>query len=484
MQSSKLKIIFRLLCFMLVISPIPALLSAPDKTRPYTQCLIYFENTPNQLNVYRLYGRIDGNTVFILGGIQGDEPGGFMSADLYPNLVLERGNLIIIPRANFHSIIKNNRGVNGDMNRRFDNQQSNDIDDQIVEIIKSLMAESDLFLNLHDGYGFYSDTYISQNRNPSRFGQSIIADAAEYVTDKDTIQLKALALKVLAKVNQKISDPDHHLHFMNTNTFDPQTKFPEMKKSATYFALTQFGIPAFGIETSKDLNELELKIRYHNYAINEFLELFKVEPEHPAIIYEPPRLIYLLISFNNTQPIVAEDQNTIPIFKGDLVKITHIESNYNRGLSCDILGIGSDQDFQKGFIVSQPTKIIVRKDNREIGEVVLNIEEIDAKLFTYLIEVNDERRAFVDGETVRVKHTSQIKILNALHEKLSPDSYKVNLKGYVPPGEINTGEDRNYLIDVGSLQWKKYSLHNEGKIYPIVVVKNDREISRIYLAIE
>jgi predicted deacylase len=78
--------------------------------RPRRENITYFINTPNQLDVYRLYGRNDGNTALILGGIQGDEPGGFLSADLYPDLVLERGNLIVVPRANFHSIIRNNRG--------------------------------------------------------------------------------------------------------------------------------------------------------------------------------------------------------------------------------------------------------------------------------------------------------------------------------------------------------------------------------------
>jgi len=114
---------------------LPWLASSANQKRPYQECISYFENTPNQLNVYRLYGRFDGNTVFILGGIQGDEPGGFLSADLYPNLVLDRGNLIVIPRANFHSIIKNSRGVNGDMNRRFDNKPPNDIDNPICSSI-------------------------------------------------------------------------------------------------------------------------------------------------------------------------------------------------------------------------------------------------------------------------------------------------------------------------------------------------------------
>lgn len=161
--------------------------------RPSREHEVYFENTPNELHVYKFYGRFDGNTIFILGGIQGDEPGGYLSADLYPDLVLDRGNLIVVPRANFHSIILNKRGVNGDMNRRFDRKQSTDIEDQIVAIIKQLMSESDLFLNLHDGSGFYSKTYIDKNRNPYCYGQSIIADADQVVLNGDTLKLEEMA---------------------------------------------------------------------------------------------------------------------------------------------------------------------------------------------------------------------------------------------------------------------------------------------------
>ncbi|MCD6204468.1 MAG: hypothetical protein J7L22_02290 [Candidatus Marinimicrobia bacterium] len=463
---------------------LPWLASSANQKRPYQECISYFENTPNQLNVYRLYGRFDGNTVFILGGIQGDEPGGFLSADLYPNLVLDRGNLIVIPRANFHSIIKNSRGVNGDMNRRFDNKPPNDIDDQIVDIIQSLMAESDLFINLHDGWGFYREKYIDKNHNPKRFGQSVIADADVYITGDDTLYLEQMARTVLARVNRRIDNPDHYMHFMNTRTLDEDTKFPEMKKSATYFALTHFGIPAFGIESSKNLASLDEKIRYHNYAINEFLKLFGVEPEHPAIIYESPKLIYLLISINDNTPMVVDNNNTVKLIRGDQIRITHIESNYTRGISCDVLGVGNDQDFQKRLVINSPTRIIVRKDNLIFGEVVLDVSDVDNHLFSYIIEVNGQKQALLNGQTLHVKRSDQIKILNVLHDQLLPDRYKVNLKGYVPPGEYNDGEDRNYPIAVESLRWKKYSLNGEGKIYPVIVVNNNKELSRIYISIE
>ncbi len=43
----------------------------------------------------------------LIGRIQGNEPGGFLSADLYADMSLDTGNLIIVPRANFYSIIMN-----------------------------------------------------------------------------------------------------------------------------------------------------------------------------------------------------------------------------------------------------------------------------------------------------------------------------------------------------------------------------------------
>lgn len=45
--------------------------------RPSTKHEVYFEGTDYELNIYKINGRTDGKTMFIVGGIQGDEPGGF-----------------------------------------------------------------------------------------------------------------------------------------------------------------------------------------------------------------------------------------------------------------------------------------------------------------------------------------------------------------------------------------------------------------------
>ena len=67
---------------------------------------VFFEGEENELHVYRIKGTQPGKTLLIIGGIQGDEPGGYLAADFYADFLLEKGNLIVVPRANFPSILK------------------------------------------------------------------------------------------------------------------------------------------------------------------------------------------------------------------------------------------------------------------------------------------------------------------------------------------------------------------------------------------
>ncbi|MCF7741510.1 MAG: succinylglutamate desuccinylase/aspartoacylase family protein, partial [Candidatus Marinimicrobia bacterium] len=313
-----MKNIFKIL---ILVSILAGILPAKQPRRDHN---VYYENTPNELNVYKLYGEEDGKTVLIIGGIQGDEPGGYLSADLYSDLMLKKGNLIVVPRTNFHSIIKKRRYINTDMNRRFNVSPDNIYEDKIVQIITDLMKESDLVLNLHDGWGFYSKKWEGPGRNPNRFGQSIIADAEIYVHQGDTINLGKLARKAVEKANNHITNSCHKLHFMNTKTLAKNSDFPEMKQSATFYAVSKQGIPSFGIEASKNIDNLEDKIRYHNYAINAFLEMMGVVPEFPSVIISPPKLNNMNISVNGQRPVFVENYDTLKVFPGDQIKITRV----------------------------------------------------------------------------------------------------------------------------------------------------------------
>ena len=458
-------------------------LFANEVKRPSLDHEVYFKDTQNELNVYHLYGRSDGKTIFVLGGIQGDEPGGFMSADLYPNIVLEKGNMIVIPRANFHSIIKNNRGIKGDLNRKFKTEESNDIDGQLVAIIKKYMSQSDVFLNLHDGWGFYSDTYIGPGRNSERFGQSIIADASKYFNGTDTLYLEKIAREVLLEINKKIKNKYHKLHFMNTRTFEKDTHFQEMQTSATYFALKEFGIYAFGIESSKNLETLEQKILYHNYVINGFMDYFGVTPEHPAIIVQRPSLKYLMIDVDGKKQILANNDK-LHIEKNEYFEIRKIIANSERGLSCDVVGWGTNHDINKKIKLHRDGKILVRKDGEIIGKVEIVIEEPKEDLFAFLFEVNGIRKVVLENEYLEINRGDKIKIFDIMTRNGHADRYKVNLKGFVPPDHgSNPGEDRGHIIDTKNFGWKRWSINGEGKIYPIIIELNQREVARAFIKI-
>jgi len=469
----------RIFMLLLVFST----LFAEETKRPSLEHEVYFKDTQNELNVYQLYGRSDGNTIFILGGIQGDEPGGFLSADLYPNIVLEKGNLIVIPRANFHSIIKNNRGINGDLNRKFKMEESDDIEGQIVEIIKKYMKQSDVFLNLHDGWGFYSDTYIGPGRNPERFGQSVIADASKYFNGLDTLYLEKIAREVLVDINEKIKNKYHKLHFMNTKTFEKETDFKEMQTSATYYALKEFGIYAFGIESSKNLETLEQKILYHNYAINEFMDYFGVTPEHPAIIAQRPSLKYLMIDVDGKKQILANN-DTLHVERNEFFEIKEIIANSTRGLSCDVVSWGTNHDINKKIKLRRNDKILVRKDGDIIGKVEISIEEPMEDLFAFLFEVNGIRKIVLENEYLEINRGDKIEVFDILTRNGHADRYKVNVKGFVPPDHgSNPGEDRGHVIDTKNFGWKRWSINGEGKIYPIIIELDQREVSRAFIKI-
>ncbi|MDR2422108.1 MAG: hypothetical protein LBE01_01875 [Deltaproteobacteria bacterium] len=339
------------------------------------QHIVYFEGTPQELEIYKIYGRQEGPTIMIIGGIQGDEPGGFLSADLYVDLSLQRGNLIVVPRANFRSIIAFDRGDEGDMNRKFAGVKELDPDRGTVEIIKNLMAESDLLLNLHDGSGFFRPVWESDMANPSRYGQCVIADAEVYAHPATgrVLHLGQEARKAVELINKRIPEEKYKFHFSNHDTISENSKHKEQRASATFYALTKLGIPAYGLETSKQLPSLEMKVRQHNLAVNAFMELYGVIAESPRVNLAPPSLSYLIVSVNGRLPVAVSDGQTLLVNPGDLVEVIHVGANYDRGLSVDVVGVGSINDIRLPLAIHKETKIIARRDNVPFGQVQVGL---------------------------------------------------------------------------------------------------------------
>ena len=468
--------------FLLVIIIQSLLLIYPQDAQGRRENLVYFPDTPFELNIYKIYGKEPGKTLMLIGGIQGNEPGGFLSADLYADMHLLKGNLIVVPRANFYSILLNQRGPHGDMNRKFANRpEKMSMDDRIVSILKELIAESDYLLNLHDGSAYYYPKYISRLRNPRAFGQSIIADCEVYKIPgrNKVLKLGDMARDVIREINLEITNDLHKFHFKNTRTNEPDSIHREQLKSATYYALTAHHIPAFGVETSKFLPSIDLKVRYHNLVINTFMRLFGIIPEQPGLFLDPPDLRYLVVSINSRPPIVIKNRETLNIMAGDTINIAHVEANYERGLSVDILGYGSLNDFRKDFSIYKDTSLIIRKDNNVFARMPISIGKDKTvspspihppSAEYFIIEVNKKKQLLKNGETLDVVRGDLIKIIDVLPESLARhQDVCVNFKGFVGNWKNNTGEDRGYLIDTSRDLLARYSLYGKKRVYKIVV---------------
>ncbi len=484
---------------IVVVSVIAVALALPSfgqaQKRIHT---VYFKGTDYELDVYRIYGKEDGKTLLLVGGIQGDEPGGYLSVDHYADFSLAKGNLIVVPRANFRSIVVNRRKINDDMNRKFAEDQKSNYETKIVAILKKLIGESDCLLNLHDGSGFFSEKWEGPFINPKRYGQSIIADCEIY---KDpltgqTLQLGDMGRSVCRQINRKITDPRHHFHFNNHKTAENTSLHKEQRKSATYYALNTCGILAFGIETSKSL-PLEQKVRHHNLAINAFMERLDIVPETPGLNLEPPVLNYLVVSINDSLPVVVKARQSLLLNSGDTIMISHIEANYERGLSVDIIDYGTVNDIRKKFRITTPTKIVVRKDYHRCGSIFLKLRggekqklgevavadqpKTGPDFLLFKIKINGNERIFQNHDTVKLIKGDTFEIEDVITSLENPSDLVVNFKGYVGNTSNNTGEDRGYVVHTGRDLWKRYSLKKKGRYYQVVVTNNGDTFGKLFL---
>lgn len=459
---------------------------------------VYFEGTNYELHIYRINGRIDGSTMLIIGGIQGDEPGGFLSADLYSDLALEKGNLIVVPRANLKSVILFNRGADGDMNRLFQSEKSDELTIKVVKKLEGLIQESDIFLNLHDGWGFHNPDYIDKSRNPTRFGQSIIIDEENFVcSDNRVVPLGEMARKVLYNVNLKIPDKNLHLHLFDTKTGDKESKFKDMRKTATWYALNNGCVPAFGVEGSKNLKSIEQNVLYHNYVVNEFMKVMEIVPEQPRVMIVKPEMSEAVIKINGDTRQVKPGA-TVDIDKGDIVEVVYVESNYTRGITCDILGYGSLNDMDKPINVSGSTKIIFRKDNSKVGEIYIRSKEIvetaDVKTFTpqktegqtlwvFLVKVDGKYKTVAADETLKIKNGSNLEIIKLFSDKIYDAGLSINIKGWYPPNSAkNQGDDRGYKISFPAKNiMKKYATVPGGNIFPVIAGENNIPTATMFI---
>lgn len=381
----------------------------------------------------------DNNTILIFGGMQGDEPGGFHAASLLiSDYNITKGKIIVAPNLAFDSIIKRNRGNNGDLNRKFAELKSDDPDYETVQRIKDLilLPEVGMVINLHDGWGFYRPYYINPEQNPKRWGNSSVIDTSEINASKYG-ELEKIAQGTVESVNSSLIDPKHQYFLKNTKT--QELDDTEMLKALTYFVISN-NKAAFANEASKNL-PVHLRAYYHLVAIEHYLKTAGIEFQRsfelsPQGVYEAiEKALYVKL---------FENKILLELYK-PRAEIKFVPFPINQDLSYETSN-------ELTAIIAQQKSFFIQYGNR-----------FQTRLYPEYFEFSDafdEVKIVVDGEEKQVPFASKVK---AKQNFLIPaiDKVRVNVIGF------DYGSDESGILILRSKMKSAYSLDKAGKIYRV-----------------
>jgi len=406
-------------------------------------------------DLFKKEGTLTGHTLLVIGGIHGDEPGGYFAPTFLEKYYkIKKGNLWIVPNLNGHSIMANRRGVYNDMNRKFNIIDKKDPDYFVVERIKKIMIEKevDLILNLHDGYGFYREKYENAIFNPNAWGQATIIDQ-EKIKGLDKFgNLDEIASLVNKNLNKDNLFEDFH-SFGVKNT---QTKFKDeqMQLSLTYYAVTH-NKPAFAIETSKNITELAHKVTYQLKSIEEFMKIMEIEFERDFDLNDYKEVEKRLYDFGK---VTINDNIAFDL--SDIKRTTRFVP-----LKKD------NNDFKFEHILGS-VKAIDNRYELYIGNI--KVSDFYPQIFD-MKEYKENIKIEIDGKIIDTKFASQLDIKESF--KILKSDFRVNVIGFSKDG-VDSEDDilikksdilDNFSVDNGKNKYR-VEFYKDGKFYGMIIL--------------
>ncbi len=393
---------------------------------------------------YNFHGVKKGNTLLVIGGIHGNEPGGYFAPSvLIQHYKITKGNLIVIPNLNFDSDIRNQRGVYKDMNRKFAYISKKDPDYKIIKDIKKIILSKniDLILNLHDGHGFYRRKWENKMFNPKAWGQALIIDQINIKTKKYH-DLGAICNKIANKINNEIFKKMHIFRVKNTKT---KYHDAQMRLSLTYFAITH-DKPALAIETSKNITYLPKKVYYQLLAIEGFMKMMGIKYKRDFKLNE--KSISLLLKQYGELNINKRFKINLNKVKS-FVNFVPIKKNYNK------------------FIFSHPLGATLRYKNYYtvmIGNK--KILSIKGEYFK-LSRLHPKIILIADGKKIDATKLLNVDVKNSFKVRV-PKKIRVNVIGFSSKKHKN---EANIKILKKSIK-KRFSLYKKEDVFRIEFYDN------------
>lgn len=389
--------------------------------------------------------------LLLLAGIQGDEPGGFNATNLFlMHYSVLKGLVEVVPVLNKPSMLRNHRGLYGDMNRKFAALDKNDPEYPTIQEIKSLIAKPniDAVLHLHDGGGYYRPVYVDAMLNPKRWGNCFIIDQDE-VKGAKFPNLLAFANNTIESINAHLLHPIEEYHLKNTRTAQGDT---EMQKALTFYAINQKK-SAFANEASKEL-PLASRVFYHLQAIEGLLNQlnipfkrdFELNPNSVHALINDKSL-WAKISSLPKMPLfnLRPKLNHFPLPNNTKIPQIPIESN------AYIVGL-----------VKNKQEVFLKYGNKLMTRLSPFYIEFDPSLEEVKMQIDNKDQMVKIGSVVEVKESFYIHAM---------DNIRANVIGFSVSNE-NKPNEAGYTIRFKDFQ-KRFSLDKQERIYRIEFYKNN-----------
>ncbi len=118
---------------------------------------------------------VDGPRVMVLGGVHGNEPGGWLGAEAVANWEVQRGSLIVLPRLNWRSAAAFARTLDGfgDLNRLYPGHPEGlPMARMAAEVTALAEFWRPMFLwDMHESWGFFNER--GENGGTAFIGQTV-----------------------------------------------------------------------------------------------------------------------------------------------------------------------------------------------------------------------------------------------------------------------------------------------------------------------
>jgi predicted deacylase len=174
----------------------------------------------------------EGTKVFIIGGTHGNERAGFLAAEKLLEFFPEKGEVIIIPKANKQAVEINSRTSDNkiDLNRSYPgNPEGNDIEKLAYEIFSVIKEfEPDVIIDLHESMDFHTEGRLGNSIIFGKEGEDLlkVLELIEYINevDKDLVEFTFFGSPPKNSLNESVSNileiPVYTVETTRTNEID------------------------------------------------------------------------------------------------------------------------------------------------------------------------------------------------------------------------------------------------------------------------